>query len=200
MNNKIAKFVIFISGATIGSLITWQITKNKYDQIAKEEINSIKEAYARKKSSVYTENEDDSNSVIVEKSHDEENVRAFSKEDLDNFKDMIDDLGYSNGYKLEPDPDASPYVIPPHEFSMRNGYNEITLYYYADGILADDDGEKLEDVEGTIGLESLNHFGEYEDDSVCVRNDRLHCDYEILLDARTYAESIKNKPHLKEEE
>ena len=40
-----------------------------------------------------------------------------------------------------------------------------------------------------VGMESLTHFGEYEDDSVFVRNDRLKCDYEILMDERTYSGS-----------
>ena len=42
-----------------------------------------------------------------------------------------------------------------------------------------------------VGEESLNHFGEYEDDSVFVRSDRLKCDYEILLDQRNYSDVVK---------
>lgn len=34
----------------------------------------------------------------------------------------------------------------------------------------------------------LNHFGEYEKDSVFVRSDPKRCDYEILRDLRSYAE------------
>ena len=49
----------------------------------------------------------------------------------------------------------------------------------------------------TIGKDSLTHFGEYEDDSVFVRNDRLKADYEILMDQRTYAEVLQEKPYLK---
>ena len=58
-----------------------------------------------------------------------------------------------------------------------------------------EDDEKVEDVDNVVGLESLAHFGEYEDDSVFVRNDRLKCDYEILLDQRTYSDVIKQRPH-----
>ena len=50
-------------------------------------------------------------------------------------------------------------------------------------------------MDNVVGLESLAHFGEYEDDSVFVRNDRLKCDYEILLDQRTCSDVIKQRPH-----
>ena len=50
-------------------------------------------------------------------------------------------------------------------------------------------------MDNVVGLESLTHFGEFEDDSVFVRNDRLKCDYEILLDQRTYSDVMKQRPH-----
>jgi hypothetical protein len=73
------------------------------------------------------------------------------------------------------------------------------LTYYADDVLAleyadRDTGEikydVIDDVEHTIGADSLTHFGEYEDDSVHVRNDRLECDYEILRDYRKFSDII----------
>ena len=91
--------------------------------------------------------------------------------------------------------EMKPYVISPDEFGEFEDYERISLSYYTDQILADEDDEKVEDVDNVVGLESLAHFGEYEDDSVFVRNDRLKCDYEILLDQRTYSDVIKQRPH-----
>ena len=54
-----------------------------------------------------------------------------------------------------------------------------------------------DEIEETIGKSSLTRFGEYEPDSVFVRNDRLKCDYEILLDERSYAEILQDKPYLR---
>ena len=42
--------------------------------------------------------------------------------------------------------------------------------------------------------DALNHFGEYEDDSVFVRCDERKCDYEILLDQRSFSEVVGSKP------
>ena len=88
-----------------------------------------------------------------------------------------------------------PYVIPPDEFDELDGYEVISLTYYADGVLTDDYNEPVEDVENTVGSDSLTHFGEYEDDSVFVRNDNLKVDYEILADMRKYSDVVKIDPH-----
>ena len=93
-----------------------------------------------------------------------------------------------------------PYVIPPEEFADFDDYERITLMYFADEVLTDENFELVEDVDDVVGLESLEHFGEYEDDSVHVRNDRLKCDYEILYDPRDYADVVKKMPHPREDE
>lgn len=53
-------------------------------------------------------------------------------------------------------------------------------------MLLDDNGEIVDELESTVGVDSLNHFGEFEEDSVYVRNDARKCDYEILADEAPY--------------
>ena len=60
-------------------------------------------------------------------------------------------------------------------------------------VFADDNDDVIDDIEGTVGIDSLTHFGEYEDDAVFVRNDELKCYYEILLDHRNYNDFVKKK-------
>ena len=88
-----------------------------------------------------------------------------------------------------------PYVISPEQFGENEDYERISLTYYADQVLVDENDEMIEDVEEMVGFESLNHFGEYEDDSVFVRNDAKKCDYEILLDQKLYSDVIDEMPH-----
>ena len=94
----------------------------------------------------------------------------------------------------------APYVISPDEFGGVEEYEKISLSYYADGILADDDDEVMENADEIVGLDSLTHFGEYEDDSVFVRNDVMKCDYEILLDHRNYKDVASHVRSLDTEE
>lgn len=83
-----------------------------------------------------------------------------------------------------------PYIIPPEMFDEEPDYDAVTLTYYNDGVVADMWDEKVDDVDDTIGSDSLNHFGEYEEDSVFVRNDNLKTDYEILRDYRNYSDIV----------
>ena len=78
-----------------------------------------------------------------------------------------------------------PYVIEPEQFDMI-GYETINLTYYADDILADDLDQIYPNAEHEIGLNFQYHFGEYEEDTVFVRNDQLRIDFEICRDTRNY--------------
>ena len=72
-------------------------------------------------------------------------------------------------------------------------YTKVSLFYFEDGTLADEYGEVVDDVEEIVG-DGLEHFGEYEEDSVFMRNDAKRCDYEILRDLRTFAEFKRTLP------
>jgi hypothetical protein len=160
--NRTAAIIIFAAGAAIGSLVTMRCVKKKYGKIAQDEIDSVKETFSKRQGTA--------------------DLRAKRKAEFAEYGDTLQ----RNGYADCPD---GPYVIPPEEFGEIRHYGKISLTCYADGILADDGGELVDDVEGTVGADSLMKFGEYEDDSVFVRNDRLKCDYEILLDQRKYSDA-----------
>lgn len=194
--NKTMNFMMFIVGATIGSIVTWRYIDKKYEQIAQEEIDSVKEVFAKREQDS-AENDD----VVREKA-----FNAKEKPNIVKYAAKLREQGYTNYADIEPETDkeevdeesidiGTPYVIPPEEFGDFDDYEKIGLTYYADQVLTDDDDELVEDIEDTVGFDSLTHFGEYEDDSVFVRNDRLKCDYEILLDQRKYSDVINIKPH-----
>jgi hypothetical protein len=191
--------MMFIFGAAVGSVVTWQYTKKKYEQIAQEEIDSVKETFSKLKEVKNKDNESDENNnvrTIVERAKDKPSIVEYAAKLRKQGY-----INYSNTDSLfEEEVDENmindkPYVISPDEFGEFDDYDTISLTYYADQVLVDEDDELVEDIEETVGFESLNAFGEYEDDSVFVRNDRLKCDYEILLDQRKYSDVIKRKPH-----
>lgn len=181
----------FVAGAVIGSAATWQYVKKKYERIAQEEIDSVIEVFRQK--------EKDLNDKLDTAHHDLEESKENQKKAVTEYKNVLNSVNYtdysSNKKEKEVKPVSGPYVIPPEEFGEKEdeGYEIVTLMYYADGYLADDEDYLIEDVEGAIGRDSLTHFGEYEDDSVFVRNDDRKCDYEILLSERDYEEVIETK-------
>ena len=204
MDNKITSFMMFIFGAAVGSVVTWQYIKKKYERIAQEEINSVKETFSKLEVKSKDNESEENNNVrtIVERAKDKPSVVEYAawlrRRGYTNYSDTDSLSEDSNVSEEEVDENMindKPYVISPDEFGEFDDYDTISLTYYADQVLVDEDDELVEDIEETVGFESLNAFGEYEDDSVFVRNDRLKCDYEILLDQRKYSDVIKRRPH-----
>lgn len=88
-------------------------------------------------------------------------------------------------------PADRPYIISGTDFiAGHNAHEQVTVNYYNDGVMEDalTPGALYDDIDGTVGYDSLNHFGEYEEDVVFVRNERLGIDYEVIRQHRDYAE------------
>lgn len=165
----------FIAGVAVGVGATWYYFKTRYEQIMEEDAQGLRELYSE-------ESEAEPKEEAPNPSADIRELAAISQENnYVNYNDL------KEATKLEP----RPYVINPTEYDDNDEYETATLYYYADGVLVDDNDVPVEDADDIVGLESLTHFGEYEEDSVFVRNDRLRCDYEILLDTRNYADETR---------
>lgn len=202
MKSSLSKLVIFAAGAAIGSAVTWKFLDEKYKRISREEIDSVKAYYADKYGE-HKEEESESKRYL------EEVAKPFSDglhEGLNNILREQGYVSYSDAPKAIVKPEkkeestTKPYVIAPEEFGEFGGYETVSLTYYKDKVLTDENDEIIDDVDDIVGLESLSHFGEYEDDSVFVRNDERKCDYEILLDPREYRDVVGSTPHRAEDE
>ncbi len=183
MSSMISKIVIFITGAALSSVVTWKLLQKKYNEMLNEEMSSFKKEMREVKER-HDERIETLNTTI--KNMYEDTIQETTSK---HYRGLLNDLGYDDD-ELEP----KPYVISPEEVGNTDeDYELISLNYYEDGVLADDWDEPIEDVERVVGKDSLNHFGEYEDDSVYVRNDRLKCEYEILLRSGKFADVIRDK-------
>lgn len=184
MNNTLNRVLWFAAGAIVGIAATNYFFKTKYERLYQEEVESVKRAFSTVPQSEQ-ENSDDE--------HD--NDREIS-----NYAAVIganeygDSSVVAESIRKEVKGVPRPYVISPADFATEDDYEAYSLNYYADGILADEQGNVIEDVDGMVGRDSLNHFGEYEDDSVHVRNDALQCDFEILRDLSRYSDVYHNGP------
>lgn len=190
-------FMMFILGAAVGSIVTWRYVEKKYEQIAQDEIDSVKEVFSKREMDFTEETEVVDARIKADNAKEKPSVVEYAarlrEQGYTNYSDIVTED--EEEVKKEPMTKDKPYVIPPEEFGEFYDYEKISLTYYADQILADDNDELVDDIEDVVGFKSLSTFGEYEDDSVFVRNDRLKCDYEILLDQRKYSDVINRKPH-----
>ena len=46
MKNLLSKVFIFTAGAAIGSAVTWKLVKTKYEKLALEEVEAVREYYS----------------------------------------------------------------------------------------------------------------------------------------------------------
>lgn len=188
MNKTLSNLFIFTAGAAIGSAVTWKLVKDKYARIAQEEIEAVREVYMKHDDDGVEPVVDEEPAVVIT-----ESVPTFTEQE------RVDYAKIANNYTTEkgvPKPVSRPYVISPDDYEDSD-YPAVSLTYYADGVVEDDFYNVLSDdeIEEKIGRDSLNHFGEYEEDSVFVRNDAEETDYEILRDSRRYSDVPKQNPY-----
>lgn len=181
MHNGIKYICTFSIGAAVGSAVTWFLVKTKYERLAEEDARSIREEFVKTYGNPSENVVEDIDEFIVEDSDIEEYEDLASRYTSDSEKGGSDSMRTND-----------PCVILPREFEEIDEYETISLNYYADGVLADDMDEIVEDVENTVG-DFKDHFGEYENDTVYVRNDRLKCYYEICADDRNYYDLVEDQ-------
>lgn len=182
-NTTLSKLTIFAVGAAIGSAVTWYFLKTKYEQFAEEEIESVKETFSRRPRYEGPETLDEA---------DEE---SFEGKDIQEYENEVQKNGYvdyTNNKKpvKEVERMTRPYIIEPGEFDTFDDYRAESLTCYNNNVVVDDYGNVIDecDLDEMIGLETLNRFEEFDDDSVYVRNDELCTDYEILRDYSDFRE------------
>lgn len=195
--SKTSSLIAFMLGMAVGSAATWQIVRQRYQKQAEEEIASVKEFYQSKQVSKPAVPDDSEAEAAARMNREKPSVADYAK--------LLQKQGYTNysnataeEEKPEEEPEDGhdpelPYVISPDDFGEKPGYDQISLTYFEDGVLVDeaDDMTEIEDVEQIVG-DALNHFGEYEEDAVFVRNDAKKCDYEILKDLRRFCDVLED--------
>ena len=84
-----------------------------------------------------------------------------------------------------------PYIINDHEFTEEfDHHDKVSLYFYrADGVLAEENEEMIDDPDATIGREAMDQLDE-GCDTLWVRNEPIAIDYEIVAVNKSYAEMV----------
>lgn len=179
--------------------------KERYDKIY-ENRKQLDEIIEEKESeSVDVPDEEDEESIEDrddEESVDEENeeyhnlilANKYREIGRERYPDAVTRNEYyarkkENNKQEEDDEDmpVEPYIIEPDDFDAVDGYDVEFLTLYADGKLAYDfDNELVDDIDGMIGKDNLDHMGEFEEGLLHVRNEEMMTDFEITYDQNEY--------------
>lgn len=212
--DNLVKAGLLIGGLAIGYGVGFYLTKkrvtDKYELFIKTELQEIKEEYAALKlRDTYV-----SPAEAVAALHGADAV--VIDPDAEQIKQLVVDNNYTlPGDQGDQDQnifvDGAPYVVPPEEdesgFVMfptpekpyiisemlyhehdPNYTKESLTYYEADDTLCDPQDRQIDDVNGLIGADFADHFGEGSNDPeiVYIRNENRSIDLEVTLNQSSY--------------
>lgn len=196
---KARDLIIFVAGCAVGGVGASLYLKDVYRRYAQEEIDSVidRERHLREEMSSKQQADvvEDSTEDRIEQAQEAAKSNA-NKSSITEYANVIEKEGYKDYSaisKPEPKEEKSAKEEPisyiqPSEFGAEDEYEQIELTYYADGILADDEGEVVSDVAASVGWEFDEHFGEFEETTVYVKNDTMKAYYVVAMSEDEYAE------------
>ena len=170
--SNLSKVLIFVAGAAVGVACSWKYFKIKYERIAQEEIDQVVDQFSKREKEEPVEEDISVDERIAENEVDEKE-----------YHDELVNLGYTSYADIKRDmQDRGIYVLDDIRQFDEADYETVSWSYYNDNVLADENDDIVEDIDRSVGIESLKHFGAIEDepDMVYVRNDKLKLDFEIL--------------------
>lgn len=190
-------------GAGFGAGVIFE--KRRYEKNLNDEIEPIRQKFAEdlnklKNQSKSNESSEEPKSdiseepkpehTVIKKDDDDINIAASNGSSVDyvSFYTSSDpELHVEHGYS------STPVIVSPEEFADDGEYSFYTFFYYTDGVVLDDADDPVEDLTDCIGDDALNHFGEYDPDTVYIRNDKKKAYYEIIKDARSSTDVRKRE-------
>lgn len=196
MNNYIKGTLVFSIGAAIGSAITYKVVERKFKDISDSEIESVKMSYKKKEETLKPK-------PIKESYSEEENKKYGSLSGVYASNNKNDKIDYASRSKIDEElvytekikehtheeyKRRLPIVIGIDDFDddEHNYYEKITFTYWSDNTLTDEN-DQVVNLQETVGEGFADGF-EADEDSLYLRDDERHIDYEIVRDKRAYAD------------
>ena len=182
MSKGIALAIGLILGAAGGSFVTYRMLKDSFAQSAEEEIQQVRDALLEaaerdRKEAEQREQERERKT--------KEAVAAAEKYSATNFQaSAVGDTIRQAGKPEKTDkPVRPPYQIPTEEFdAFDNPFETKGLKAYQNGIIIGPDGRPLDKagLDALVGSGALTYFSVGDPDRVCIRNEALKTDFEIV--------------------
>lgn len=181
---------LFALGFVAGVAATYKYWQSREKQRADDEIASVIDAFDKR----------------IDKEATEKKIEELNTQS----KEIMKEKGYTNyssysdkeppvpleqeSRKEDDNVKNAARLITPDEYWEVVGYDKIPYTYYSDGVLADENDERVseEEIEMNLVSDFREHFDDNSDDpdTVYIRNDDLSCDYEITRDYRPYSEVV----------
>lgn len=164
-------FIFFALGAAAGTAVTWKLTAKRAADLAKDEIESVKAAYSRR----------EADKTAAKENLEKPDIMSFYS---DSAAAAMKEYGGKDSSKSTEEEEIE--CISPDAFGENEDYEQIYVTRYADEVLAYDDDEIVTKPDEIFGKDWAEHFGEYDADTLLIRNDSRKAYYEITRSERNY--------------
>ena len=160
--------LIFLAGIGVGVISTYKVISSKEQERADEEIKSVKKKYKE----MYLK----TNECKTEESSKNGDGKE-EKKMVRQYNDTISENGYGTSDQVA---DAI-YTITPEQYVENNGYDKLAMSYFENEVLTDEVNDPVDIDQFVGGIDIFDNAGEYDEDELYVRNDRLGADIEIEI-------------------
>lgn len=208
--NAVKGVFIFLAGAAIGSAVTYKLVEKKFQDLADEEIESVKETFKKRLINDSKRENLKEDKDIIEETKDpikeinknnkklEEIIKTnnyqvgvdMANEDTEDQQvdEIVENDENEEDYTVpvEVGPEVTtPYIITEEEYG-EFGNEEKELIFYSNSILAEED-DVITDPESVIG-NALEEFNDPMVERVYVRDESSEIDYIILRSELSYSD------------
>lgn len=194
----------FVLGAAAGVVSSMIYFKSKYEKKADEEIQEIRELYAKKTEPAEEPSipetpaqNKDTDALHTTARHISQYTKYNSAEPIPEVEappEEIIEEPSKEGIQVEKidyvntmhNPNAKkPYRIDASEYGDIDEYECLNWDFYTDGILANENFEPIDNPQEWIG-DNLRVFADTEDNIFWVRNEKYGCDIEVARSGRRF--------------
>lgn len=176
--------LMFAAGVAIGSVVTWLAVKKKYADMAQEEIDTVKDIYAK------------INQEAIDKA-----AAAKNKPDIMLYTQAVinePEEPEEDDYEEEPVMEKVMYEIEPGEFASFDNYNtKVSILYFDDNVFTDERYDKIDPRDyfskRTVLLEggtvdTIDYIHRMTTDEICIRDTELGLDIDVYTQGRYYSD------------
>jgi hypothetical protein len=204
----------FGCGAVVGGITGYFVAENrlrtKYNQIADDEIEHMKDFYREKEMELL----DEQKKIANQPKPDLDKVRVISEregylppkegltevepeegeeEETEDENAFVDLPGWNYDQQLAGRTADKPFIMHLEEYQQSECSHQVTITYFeGDDVLIDESDEVISKKDEVVGMENLAKFGFGSGDRnvVYVRNPKLDIEYEILRHQGHYSKEI----------
>lgn len=182
---RLSTLIAAVSGAIVGSVVTYFVTKSKAEAYIQTEIDKYKEESGRTAPLPYAENQQE----MQTKQSPTQDYISTTPSYVDYNKPYVnhEEVTVPSDHKL-------PYEITFEEFDADDEFIKETFMVWPDGYVTDTADNIISDIDQTVGRKVLSAILDGDISEGYVRNEEIRMDFELIRAKDNYEDVVGVHP------